>query len=78
MKSIHNPENGADIIDRPITTGLYTIKVGETKVFEDEVANVLLEYYGFLEEVSNAPTFTEDVGDEDNKEPVEKTTRKKK
>lgn len=54
MITLKNPENGADIKDIIRVgekTKEYVFKVGELFSFDDEVAKVLLEKYGFLEEV---------------------------
>lgn len=53
MKALTNPENGADI-DHVFrnSQGIskkYIFKRGETLAFDDEVANFLLETYGFLQ-----------------------------
>lgn len=54
MKILKNPDNGAPIGKNKlfvINHAGYKLDVGETMAFEDNVADVLLATYGFLEEV---------------------------
>ena len=54
MKALKNPENGADvttIVRKEGQSREYSIKVGETLIFDDSVAKDLLTRYQFLEEV---------------------------
>lgn len=50
MIILKNPDNGAPIA-HVVTGKEYSLAVGETAPFQDEVGRVLLEIYGFLEEV---------------------------
>jgi|CXWL01.1.fsa_nt_gi hypothetical protein len=49
MRSITNPDNGAPI-DDIINGNKYSLIVGQTLVFRDDVAQTLLDKYGFLAE----------------------------
>lgn len=84
MKTISNPESGADIIDRNVDGALYTIKKGETlENVRDEVAEVFSSVYGFLSVTDQVETKKDVEASEqvketsDNKEEVKEEVKEK-
>jgi hypothetical protein len=78
MRFIKNPEKGAPIEkvafkrDSDPQGYFYSLKVGDTLRFEDDMAKFFTDTYPFLEDVTNAYTSDKSSPDEAEKVPVVK------
>ena len=54
MLKLKNPEK-VDILDVIVKGNVYSLKAGETKIFQDEVGEVISTTYAFVEKLEVTP-----------------------